>query len=333
MLEIIPHRNFLAAQARLRRALTDHRPGRLIVVIGVGGVGKTTLRWSVLRELYGNPRHWGIGKIPVIEVMAILGAKAYFNSKALAEESLDQLHMPDLSWLTRGAKTTPEIEMIEEALAASREFWKGASRNLTEAGSWNAFKKNARERDMKIFSLEHASALCINHKDTRPAQHIINLMSIMEATGAMGVLTTIQDGAALWKGRSEVRRRMDVIWMAPYDVSKPEDLKCYLGLLKRIAAPYSFNPQNLLERLAPEIAAATAAVYAEMVNLFQRAEESAHDAGRTELIEADFHEAYYSADDLETLWSDVARFWEVKRSDKASAVTERADKLWPTEDE
>lgn len=303
------------------------------MVIGVGGVGKTTLRWSVLRELYGDPRQWGIGKMPVIEVMALLAAKSYFNSKGLAEESLEQLHMPDLAWLTRGATVTPEIEMIEEAVAASREFWKGASRTLTEAGSWNAFKKNARERDMQIYSLEHASALCINHKDTRPAQHIINLMSVMEAIGAMAVLTTVQDGAALWKGRSEIRRRMDVIWMAPYDVSQAKDLECYLGLLKRIAAPYSFSPENLLERLAPEIAAATAAVYAEMVNLFQRAEENAHDAGRTEIVEADFHEAYYSADDLETLWSDVSMFWEVKRSDKASAVTERADNLWPMENE
>lgn len=330
-MDIIRHRNHVRAESWLRRCLAAHRPGRLIVIIGVGGVGKTTLRWSVLRSLYGDPSLWGVGKIPVVEVMALLAVKSYFNSKGLAEDSLDQLHSPELAWLTRGATSTPELEALMAAVAESRALWRGTRPKLTEAGSWNAFRKNAALRDLKIFSLEHASAMCVNHKDTTPAQHIFNLMSVMESVGSMGLLTTVQNGTELWKGRSEIRRRMDVVWLAPYDLSDPEDLRCYLGLLTRVAAPYKFDPPDLYETLAPEIAAATATVCAEMINLFQRAQNYAFDEGRTEIKECDFHSAYYSADELNTLWADVASFWEAKRADKASAVSERADKIWPTE--
>jgi hypothetical protein len=330
MNDIVPHRNFLAAQSRLRRSVENHRPGRLIVIIGVGGVGKTTLRWSILREIYGNPLQWSTGRLPVVEVMALLAEKAFFNSKGWAEDSLNQLFIPDFSWLTRGAERTPQMEAIDEAVSVSRAFWGEKRPKLTETGSWNNFKDNARERRLRIYSLEHASALCFNHKDTTPAHHIINLMSCMESAGSMGLLTTIQNGTELWKGRSEIRRRMDVIWLAPYDVSDPEDLKCYVGLLKKLSSQFTFEPADLVETLAPEIAAATAAVYAEMVNLLERAFENAMDDGRTVIREKDFHAAYYSREDLTTLWNDVEAFWEAKRADKASAVTERADQMWPT---
>lgn len=329
MLEIIPHRNFISAQTRLRRSIDNHRPGRLIIVIGVGGVGKTTLRWSILREIYGNPLRWGTGRLPVVETMALLAEKAYFNSKGWAEDSLDQLFVPDLSWLTRGAERTPQIEAVVAAVAASRDLWKDKRPKLTETGSWNSFKENARERDLKIYSLEHASALCINHKDTTPAHHIMNFMSIMESSGSMGLLTTIQNGVDLWKNRSEIRRRTDVIWLAPYDVSNPEDLKCYLGLLRRICAPYTFEPSDLIDSIAPEIAAATAAVYGEMVNLIEKAYENALDDGRTVIKVADIQAAYYGSREMKTLWDDVAAFWEARRADEPEAMSKRADRIWP----
>ena len=326
----IPHRNYTQAENTLRRAIQNHRPGRLILIFGVGGVGKTTLRYQVLREIYGAPNEWGVGRIPVIEVMALPSKNAYFNSKAWAEDSLDQLFVPDISWLTRGAERTPEIASIEERIADSQKLWAdNLPRIRTEAETWKRVKNNARERQLKIYSLEHASSLCINHKDTTPAQHIINLMSIMESAGSMGLLTSIQTGTELWRGRSEIRRRMDVIWFAPYDVSVEEDMKCYLGLLRTIASRYVFEPKTLIETLAPEIAAATAAVCAEMVNLLDRAHENALSDGQTAIEKRHIEAAYYGAEDLETLWSDVSAFWDARRADRADAVATRADKIWP----
>jgi len=329
---IIPHRNFEVARAQLLRCVGKHRPGRIIVLIGVGGVGKTTMRWSVMRELYGRPECWGIGCIPAVEVMALLAEKAYFNSKGWAEDSFDQLFTPDISWLIRGATPSPEIVKVREAIALSSDIWKDVSRKLTETKCWIKFKNVARDRALNLYSLEHASALCINHKDTSPAHHIINLMSVMESAGSMALLTTIQTGTALWAGRSEIRRRMDVVWAAPYNVSDREDMRCYLSLLRTIGSRYEFKPRDLLGRLAPEIAAATAAVCGEMTNLLDRAESNALDAGRSQIIAADIETAYYNAKDLGTLWADVESFWAAKHADKRDAVAVRADKIWPTEE-
>lgn len=329
---IIPHRNYEVARAQLRRYVSKHRPGRIIVLIGVGGVGKTTLRWDVMRELYGRPDCWGTGCIPAIEVMALLAEKAYFNSKEWAEDSFDQCFAPDISWLTRGAAQSPEIAKVEEAIALSRALWKDVSRKLTEPQCWKKFKDVARDRSLKLYSLEHASALCINHKDTSPAHHIINLMSVMESAGSMALLTTIQTGTALWAGRSEIRRRMDVVWAAPYNVSERDDMNCYLSLLRTIGSRYEFTPRDLLGRLAPEIAAATAAVCGEMVNLLDRAESHACDAGRSTITALDIEMAYYNAADLKTLWADVKAFWEAYRGDPREAVVARANEIWPTED-
>lgn len=333
MKDVIPHRNWVAGQRRLRDSLTKHRPGRLVVIIGVSGVGKTTLRWSVLRELFGDPLLWRCGNLPVMEVMGLLSKNAYFSSKGLAEDSYNQLFVPDLTWLLRDAPPSPQNAAIEESVLKSQEFWVGKRPILTETSSWNGFKDTARTRGLKIYSLEHASALCINHKDTTPAQHIINLMSVMENCGAMGLLTAVQNGAELWKERSEIRRRMDVIWLAPYDVSVPDDLKHYLALLKKIGTRYTFDPPNLLGALAPEIAAATASVFDEMVTLLERSFNNARDQGRSTIRKADIQDAYYNAKDLKTLWSDVETFWDTCRADKASAVSERADEIWPKVEE
>lgn len=327
MTGLVLHRNYVSADIQLKRCLLNHRPGRLIIIVGVGGVGKTCLRWSVLRDIYGQPSAWGLGQLPVVEVMALLAEKAYFNSKSLAEESLRQVLAPDLNWLTRGSEHT--YRDLEQSIAESRDLWLRIGTHTTEAATWNRFKTVANSRGVKIYSLEHASALRVNHKDATPAHHIINLMSIMECIGSMGLLTTIQNGVDLWSSRSEIRRRADVIWLAPYDVKNPEDLRCFIGLLKKLSEPYVFSPPGLIKEMAPEIAAATATVYAEIVNLFERARDNSHLRGSKVIVKKDIHNAYYSTKELDTLWRDVDEFWDARRSVGHKDMTARADGLWP----
>lgn len=51
----IPHSSYNEARGRLRAALDEHRPGHMVFLIGPSGVGKTTLRHSVMQEMFGDP--------------------------------------------------------------------------------------------------------------------------------------------------------------------------------------------------------------------------------------------------------------------------------------
>ncbi|TWI13535.1 hypothetical protein IP93_00697 [Lysobacter ruishenii] len=323
----IKHRNYVRAGGQLLRCIDNHRPGRLIFLIGVGGVGKTTLRRNVLRAIYGKPAHWQGGMIPCIEVMTLLAENSYFNSRGLAHDCLEQMFVPNIDWLIDDAEAR-DFHEGGSALSKSREVWAGLSKDVTEIKAWSLFRNNAKARGLKLLSLEHASAMCINHRDKSPAQHIMNIMSLTEDIGAMSLMTSIQNGPKLWEGRSEIRRRADVIWLAPYDVSIKEDRQCFLRMLKSICERYQFRTADLPAKLAPEIAVTTAAVCGEVVNLFDRAAQHASDAGRVEIIKSDIEQAYYPKAELETLWQDVREFWIAYKSHNPAEVSRLATEIW-----
>lgn len=56
-------------------------------IIRPSGVGKTTMRRSVMREMFGNPACWNCGRIPLVETFATLPHGAYFSSRQLAVSS------------------------------------------------------------------------------------------------------------------------------------------------------------------------------------------------------------------------------------------------------
>ena len=59
-MRVIQHPAYEAPRRRLRRALDEQRPGHMVFVIGPSGVGKTTMRRSVMQEMFGNPACWGV---------------------------------------------------------------------------------------------------------------------------------------------------------------------------------------------------------------------------------------------------------------------------------
>lgn len=57
-MRLLQHSAYRGPRDRLRAALDNHRPGHMVFVIGPSGVGKTTMRRSVMREMFGNPNLW-----------------------------------------------------------------------------------------------------------------------------------------------------------------------------------------------------------------------------------------------------------------------------------
>ena len=329
MKKLIGHYRFKTPKAQLKQVLEKPGLGRFIFVIGPTGVGKTTIRHAVLREMVGNPAHWGRGRIPVIETFALLQQNAYFSSRGLVESLVNELFTPDLSWLYDAED--PEnsaFRQISAEVAASRELWeKFPRRQVPERRSWELFQGLATQRSVWLASIDQAAALCTNHRNTDPADHILNLMSIIEKERINILLSGVHSAADLWAARPEARRRSDIIWVPPYSHERKEDREPFLQLLRTLGHKYRFSKPKLLFDMAPDLLAASAGIFGILKKLLEEASARATAAGREIVHRHDIEDSVYGDKDLKKLWHDVRSFEEAMKSGStekhASVIAEK----------
>lgn len=324
----IEHFYYLKAQAQLKAALDDFQPGHMVFLVGPSGAGKTTLRRSVMQEMFGNPSNWGRGRIPAIETFAMLPNAAYFSSRELAKTLVEELHVPSLDWLFTGniiPKSTEEHIRAETAQCAL--IWDQLRPHAaTEGDYWKTFRRSLAARGCKYVSLEQVTALLVNRRNTSPAEHTLHLMSVAEAAGVMFIMTGIHTATRLWAIHSELRRRVITVWMPPYSDKRKGDESHYLRLLKTLSAKYEFSRSDLLCTMANDLLAATGGVFAEIVQLLERATRHARLEGVPRIHKRHIEGAYYNDEDLATLWRDIEAFeqaMEPGNVSKRSALVER----------
>ena len=106
---VIPHELFKSARKELLDALAEATPGKIIWVIGPSGVGKSELRYFVMRTIAGNPSAWGRGHLPTVALRATLTDRNKFNPKDFALRLALSIRSPDLSWISpREAVESPD---------------------------------------------------------------------------------------------------------------------------------------------------------------------------------------------------------------------------------
>jgi histone H3/H4 len=330
MNRIFPHAQFVGARAELKRALENSQRGRFIFVIGPSGIGKTTVRQAILRAICGNPACWGEGRIPVIEVFALLAQRAYFNSRSLAESLVHELIAPNPRWLRdNDDPANPLYVTVKgEIDRAHRELLGVPWPKGTERSMWQLFQQLAASRGMWLAAIDQAHALCTNHRNKDPADHILNLMSILDGGDLNFLLSGVHGVADLWAQRPEVRRRSTLIWMRPYSYERREDRDPFLILLRTLGAEYSFSRPALLFEMAAELMAASAGIFGVLSKILADAKECADRAGRYAITKNDITGSYYGERDYEKMWEDVKFFETVMRSANTKARAVMVASTW-----
>lgn len=257
--------------------------------------------------MIGDPRSWGTGRTPAIEVMALLQSNSKFNAKGFAARSHRSVVVPDIRGIYRDAGGLV-AEDYELSLASVESSWarSESSRNTTEAQYWQGFTDCAKARDVKYLLVEHAHALCTTRKDETPADHVQNLMSVLETVGAMGVLTFVPSGHKLWADRPEVSSRIFKIFIKPYDLKCKKEVAEYARLLIALASAYSFDDQTTLKELCIELAIATGTSIRPMQELLKRALACALSDGRERISREDLTSSLPSENEIAAVWRDVA---------------------------
>lgn len=326
-MSVIEHFAYMNARTQLKAALDNFRPGHMVFLIGPSGTGKTTLRHSVMQELFGNPMSWGRGRIPVIETFVMLPHMAYYVSKELAKTGVEELIIPSLNWLFTGNNIPISMEeLIRAEIAQCASIWAQLRpRVATEGDYWRIFQRLLSARSCKYVSLDQVTALLVNRRNTSPADHTLHLMSLAEASEIMFIMTGIHTATRLWAIHSELRRRVIPVWMPPYSDKRKEDESHYLRLLKTLSAKYEFSRSDLLCTMASDVLAATGGVFAEIVQLLERASHHARLEGAPRIHKRHIEGSYYSDEDLATLWRDIEAFelaMEAGNVSKRSALVE-----------
>lgn len=328
-MRLLQHPAYKGPRDRLRAAMDNHRPGHMVFIIGPSGVGKTTMRRSVMQEMFGNPNLWGRGKVPAIETFACLPAGAYFSSRHLARELLDELNAPALAWALADSKLSREEALQIESEVREKDLnLRRYHARLTEAECWSSVRRTMIARECKYVAVDQASALLVNHRDKSPADHTLHLMALAESTGAMFVMTGIHRAAQLWSVNSELRRRVTTVWVPPYSDRRKEDRAPFLRLLKSLSAKHSFSSPNLLLAMTADLLAATGGVYAELVQLLLRAQEAAIQDGSQRILKRHVEASYYSDADLANLWRDIEAFENAMAAGSVTARAKLVDSRW-----
>lgn len=309
-MDLLEHPHFVEARERLRAVLGNPTAGRMIFLVGPTGVGKTTLRHAVFRDLVGSPRQWGQGRIPLVEVYAELQTNAYFTSKGFAQALVEMVTFPRLGWMKGGAHREA-CEVFEREVDQARAQLDGVDYSrVPETRLWSTFTNLARARALKTISIEQAASLCVVRRNKQPADHILHLMGIAEQLELNFVLTGVPAMAQLWMTRPEIRRRSHIIWMRPYTPYGEEDSKHFVGLLRAFEREYAFE-HGVLRGMIEDLFLETAGIVGELIRLADDSKMRAEQAGREAISTADLRASFHNDAAGQQMLQDVQLFEEL----------------------
>ena len=304
--QVIPHPSFTNASAELESGLLRATPGTVIFLVGASGSGKTWIRRTVARKLYGLTDKWPPGKVPYTEVMSLLADRGYFSTKDLAVTLFEQINAPDIDWLYKEPATSPApYHELERCIARIADEWKKEKSLRTEREAWRAIISTGMARQLQVAAIEHASLMVQNRVDGNAKQHTLNLMSMATKMGSCVLLTTTPDGCELWTGYPEINRRAIHVFVRPYDLKCTVDRKNFAVLVKALSKGFKFEPKDLPLRLLAALGYATQTAPGVVRKIFEGAHSAARARGSEVITRKDLQGAFPSPLEVDSLVKSV----------------------------
>jgi len=319
---VINHQVYSEACADLIYEMGTFRPGDLIAIIGPSGVGKTTLRHACMREFFGHPRSWGLGRMPVVEIYPRLAAGGYFSSKDFAGMFQDELHVPRLKWLDLGADEW--IMGFNETIHSMKTEWaRLKNRQATEGQCWDSIDLSLAARGCLYVSIEQVTTLMVTRQTRELSEHVLNLLNIAERCKIMIIVTGVTKALGMWHKFHELGRRVHPVWVRNYNWQHSGDERAFLRLLKALSVSFKTYPASLMSTMAAEILIASGGTVGGVTKLLGHAAKVANIRGGDGISKQDIEASYPSAGDIDRIWEHNDEF---KRAAAPAKMGKRLDK-------
>lgn len=309
MRAIIKHPAFEQGRHALMRALDTRMRGQIVFVVGMSGVGKSEIRYSVMRSSAGSPETWGIGKLPVVPVRATPTDRSTFNPKEFTARLYLALLEPDISWaLSRADVESPDGPHTRMDEKLKGPLGLGLKKSLTEHQMRTYVERMAIARGVKAIFIEEAASLTYTHQSKRPVDHMVNYMCLAEEIGLTLVLFGVPKVASLWEGNAEVLRRSRFVFIDRYRHDKPDDRNNFERLATTISKSYQFSRPKLVRDTLDMVYASSAGVFGEVEAFYWRADDLRFLEGCSAICKRHLEGAVSGGATLATLHAEAALF-------------------------
>lgn len=305
---IIRHSLYENAVAACSAALARARPGALVWLIGPSGVGKSEVRYEVMRRVSGLPIGWGVGRIPAIAVRAARTDRNKFNPKDLAMRLAHGLREPDFSWLTaRSEVSSPDVAHLHAEVRLAGNRWALIRASTTEHALRNEFEQHAKLRSLKWVFIEEVHSLLSVHARQAASNYMTSLMQMAEEAGLVLVLIGTHEAENLWLNNEEVRNRSNWVWFRRYKWGQ-QDMRLFAALVKALGRRYPLTSRDLLIKHLDLMMLNCAGLIGTLERYLDRCELIRQEHGVLEITIKHLEAASRKKSELEQLWDTVHAF-------------------------
>lgn len=227
----IAHPVLVETDRALKRALTQSRPGSIVIVLGPAGVGKTTVlehaeNWMMERELAAMSA--ALGKVPVIRIEAVSDGLVQFSWRDFYRRTLIALDEPLVS-----RKLDPRsLQGIQQE--GVRRF---ARRHASSGDLRYALELAYRHRQVEACLIDEAHHLAKVASGRRLLDQMDTIKSLANLTGVTHVLVGSYSLLDLANLSGQLSRRSTLIHFRRYRGDNVADVQAF----KR--AVFSFQRQ------------------------------------------------------------------------------------------
>lgn len=200
---IVLHPYYKSARSKLLSSLENAKPGDIFQFIGPYGSGKTEICCDVMCSIAGDFKKWGVGRFPVMYLLASQADKNFFSPKYFMSQLYAGACRPRLDWLTPRGKGKPQdVIALEREISSAKTLWKLTREPVTEMDLRDAFIDIAPVRGIGFAFVDDGRALTMNRRSVQPASHLLSYMTLAADAGIVlcligtHVLTQLSDPMA-----------------------------------------------------------------------------------------------------------------------------------------